>query len=447
VAILSVEAVRKRAGPEVYGAAKAAGLLTVAGLATGLSNLIFNVVAARASGAERYGGIGTLLALISVASYLGIATTYAVARRTAIHELDPRFILRGAARTMVPWFACLLPVLIAIGPISDFLQLPSALPTGLAVCTVLVMLVGSLANGILVGCRRFRLVAALNIGAAVTRVLLGLVLPGIFDATDAALVATLIPIALVCVTAILLVLRIGAFERTATAMPTAAARENASRGLPRESIAGAFGAMALWAVWAAPLVGARHGLSTADSGRFAAAQVLASAVLYVVAPVTVAFFPTISKHRDSKALMIGMLLSGLLAVTGATALALFGPLFMTTVYGAQFATTRGLFLELGLSAMCVAVATFALWALRARHGRAFGVTVIAVVALALEAAAWAWWSPRAGVLAVGPSAALLVATALTLLLFAGFRRRLPTVLRRSATAQIEWVDGVTPDAG
>jgi O-antigen/teichoic acid export membrane protein len=406
--------------------------LTAAGLATGLSNLVFNIVAARASGAERYGGIGTLLSLVTVASYLGIATAYAVARRTAIHELNPRFILGRAARTMVPWFACVLPLLFASGPISDFLQLPSALPAAIAVGIVLLMLVGSLANGVLVGCRRFKLVAALNIGAAATRVLLGLSLPGIMDTTDAALVATLIPTALVCISAILLVLRIGRSERIPKTLPDAAKRDEVSRGLPRDSIAGALGAMALWAVWAAPLVGARHDLSASDSGRFAAAQVLASAVLYVVAPVTVAFFPTISKHRDASAVMVGVLLSAILALLGTAALVLLGPLTMTRLYGVQFSTTRGLLLELGLSATCVAVATFALWASRARHGRTYGVTVIAVVALALEAGAGTLFHPRAGLLAIGPSGALVVATVVGQLSVAVLRRRAPTLLGRSA---------------
>ena len=205
MSVLTARAVRERTGPEVYGAAKAAGILTVAGLATGASNLVFNIVVARASGAERYGGIGTLLSLVTVASYLAIGTGYAVARRTAIHGWNPRFVLGGSARRMVPWFVCLVPVLIAVGPISEFLHLPSRLPAVIALGTVLTMLTGSLATGVLIGCRRFRLVAGLNIGSALTRVLLGAVLPKLFDATDAALLATLIPVAIVCVGAILLV--------------------------------------------------------------------------------------------------------------------------------------------------------------------------------------------------------------------------------------------------
>src|SRR5207253_1326185 len=123
---------------------------------------------------------------------LAIGTGYAVARRTAIYETNPRFILTRSARSMGPWFLCFVPILAAVGPISDFLHLPSRLPVVLALGTVLTMLTGQLAMGVLIGCRRFQLVAALNIGTALTRVLLGLALPKFFDVTDGSLLATLL---------------------------------------------------------------------------------------------------------------------------------------------------------------------------------------------------------------------------------------------------------------
>jgi len=418
MAVLTAQAVRERAGPEVYAAAKAAGILTVAGLATGLSNLIFNVIAARASGADRYGGIGTLLALVTVASYLAIATAYAVARRTALSDLSARLVLARAAKSLVPWIACMLPVLIAIGPLTDYLHISSELPGALALSTVVVMLVGSLATGVLIGRRQFKVVAAISIGSALIRVLLGIALPKLFDVTVAALLATLLPVVVVCVTSILLVVRISASEGSIAAASETSTARDIGKGLARDSIAGAAGAMALWAVWASPLLAARHGLSSGESGRFTAAQVLAGAVLYVVAPVTMAFFPTISRHRTADTVAVGALMSAALALVGACALVVFGPVFVTTVYGAQFSTSGGLFLELGLSATSVAIGTFALWASRARYGRTSRVSVVAAIALALEGAAVGLLHPSAGLLAVTPLAALTIASTLGLLLFA-----------------------------
>ena len=153
MSILTPQAIRERAGPEVYGAAKAAGILTVAGLATGLSSLAFNVIIARASGAARYGGIGTLLSLVTVASYLAIGTAYAVARRAAAHDVNPRHVLGSSARAMLPWYLLLLPLLAAVGLIASFLRLPSSLPVVLALASILTMLISSLATGVLIGCR------------------------------------------------------------------------------------------------------------------------------------------------------------------------------------------------------------------------------------------------------------------------------------------------------
>jgi O-antigen/teichoic acid export membrane protein len=432
MAVLTAQAVRERGRPEVYAAAKAAGILTVAGLATGLSNLIFNVIAARASGAERYGGIGTLLALVTVASYLAIATAYAVARRTALTDLSARLVLARAAKSLVPWIACLLPVLIAVGPLTDFLHISSELPGVLALGTVLVMLVGSLATGVLIGRMRFKVVAAISIGSALVRVLLGIALPKLFDVTIAALLATLLPVVVVCVTSILVVVRIGASEGSAAAVSETLTTRDLGKGLARDSIAGAAGAMALWAVWAAPLLAARHGLSSGESGRFTAAQVLAGAVLYIVAPVTMAFFPTISRHRTTDTVTGGALMSGALALVGACMLVVFGPVFVTTVYGPQFSTSRGLFLELGLSATCVAIGTFALWASRARYGRTSRVTIVAATALALEGAAEVLLHPSAGMLALTPLAAMTIASMLGLLLFVAQGGSIAPTLRRLA---------------
>ncbi|TMF14486.1 MAG: hypothetical protein E6I33_09045 [Chloroflexi bacterium] len=218
-------------------------------------------------------------------------------------------------------------------------------------------------------------------------------------------------------------------------------RGDVGKGLPRDSLAGALGSMALWAVWAAPLVVARHDLATADSGRFAAAQVLASAVLFIVAPVTMAFFPTISKHRDGNAVIVGMLISASLALLGAAILALLGPVFMTHLYGAQFSTSRALFLEFGLSATSVAMATFALWATRARYGRTSRVTVIALAALALECAAGAVFHPGVGALAAAPFGALLVVTTLAVLVAAIREGGVPAVARRMIGARAASIDG------
>ena len=71
---LSTQFIRNRATPEVYNAAKAAGLLTAAGLAAGASNFGFNVIVARASGAARYGAIGTLVSLVTVGLVAALAS-------------------------------------------------------------------------------------------------------------------------------------------------------------------------------------------------------------------------------------------------------------------------------------------------------------------------------------------------------------------------------------
>ena len=407
----STQFIRKRTSPEVYDAAKAAGILTAAGLAAGVSNFGFNVIIARASGAARYGAIGTLVAIVTVAGFLALAAGYAVARRAAISDLSPRNVLVRATRSMGPWFVCLVPVLIALRPIADFLHLAGTAPVLMAVGTVAAMLAGSLASGVLLGHGHFRLIAALTLGNAIVRLLLGAALPRILEATDAALLATLIPVALVNAIAILLVLRLQRPARPSPAPPDPLIERDIGKHLSRESFGGAVGSMALWAVWVVPLVMATHDLARVESGRFAAAQVLASAILLVVAPVTTAFFPTIARHRDRNAMLVGAVATAGLALVCAAGLALLGPWLTTRIYGAGFAASRALLTEFGLSAIAVAVATFALWAARARDGRNTRVTVIAIAALAVEGVLGGLLHPSAQVLAASPVITLLAATA------------------------------------
>ncbi|TMB89107.1 MAG: hypothetical protein E6J45_10605 [Chloroflexi bacterium] len=422
---LSTQFIRNRATPEVYNAAKAAGILTAAGLASGASNFGFNVIIARASGAARYGAIGTLVSVVTVAGFLAIAAGYAVARRAATSELSPRDVLVRTTRSLGPWFLCLVPLFIVVKPIADFLHLAGVGPVLMAIGTVAAMLAGSLASGILLGHSRFRLIAALTVGNAFVRLLLGAVLPRILEATDAALLATLIPVALVNALSVLLVMRLPLPARPISAPISASSDDAVGKQLPRESLAGAIGSMALWAVWVAPLVIATHGLARVESGRFAAAQVLASAILLIVAPVTTAFFPTIARHRDRSAALVGVVATAVLAMVCAAALALIGPVFMSRIYGPGFAAPRALLTEFGLSALAVAVATFALWAARARDGRHLRVTVIAIAALALEGVAGGLLHPSADVLAAAPVLTLLAATAASYLIDAlrGARNR------------------------
>jgi len=416
------------ADPEIASAAKAAGILTGAGLLTGASNFAFNVIIARASGAERYGAIGTLVSLITVAGFLAIGAGYAVARRAAITELPSRQVFVVAIRSTGPWFLVLVPLVALVKPIADFLHLSGVGPVLMAFATVAAMLAGSLASGVLLGRGRFRLIAGLTIGNALLRLLLGALLPLILPATEAALLATLGAVFAANAVAIVLVLRPA---HTATRLPRAPLDQLAARDvgvrLTGDSVAGAIGSMALWAVWTAPLVIATHSLSATRSGRFAAAQVLASAILILVAPITSAFFPTIARYRRSSAIRVGALCTAALALVCAIALALLGPMVMGRLYGPAFAASMTLFVAMGSSAIAIALATYALWAARARHGRHAEVTVIAFIALGLEGLCGGLLHPSGDLLAVLPLLTVVAAAAATrtidLLMKAGAERR------------------------
>ncbi len=390
--------------------AKAAGILTAAGLVTGLSNFAFNVVVARIGGPNRYGAIGTLLSLLTVLSFLAIAAQFAVARISAVTVTPNGVILARTLRSYAPWLAMVVPVAALVPLASQFLHVGSDAPAALAVATLVATIVAAVPTGILLGRRRFKLVAILLIANALARLLMGALLPSILDPASAALVASLLATSAQGVVAVILVLRSSSQDVSPATEQTAFTRE--SRGLRSETLAGAAGSMALWAVWSVPLFAARHALSGVDSGQFVAAQVVASSILFATAPVTAAFFPGLARRHEGSAVAAGIAAIVVLALAATAGLVAFGPFLMAHLYGAQFLPSRELLMALGLSATVVAAATFLLWAARAIQKRRAQITVIALAALVIEIPLSALLHPTSWALALAPAAALsLTATA------------------------------------
>jgi O-antigen/teichoic acid export membrane protein len=388
----------------------AAGLLSVAGLVAGVGNLLFNVVVARTGGLEAYGGLGVLLAISTVTGFLATGVQYAIARHHRAGHIAALVLLRRTTLSVWPWLVGTALLLAFTAPISHYLRMSSTAPVVLTGLLSLVTLGGALPSGILLAQKRFVLITALHVGAVMLRIGVGAVLARLMEPTTGSVLATLIPIAVVSLLTFAVVQR---ESRDHVVVPQPSL-EVTSTAVGAEGAVSALYSAALWGLWSLPMVFARHDVAASVSGRFAAAQLVASGVLFLAAPLAMAFYPAIARHRDRRVVRSGLAVTGLVAGGSVLGLAVLGPYFIDRLYGPRFDVTWDLLLSLGFSAFVVALATYGLWAARAMGRLARTAGVVFVVALAAEVGVDAAAHGSLELLALAPGLALAAALAVAL---------------------------------
>jgi len=416
MAVRAMEAPATNGASETRHAARAAGLLAATGFVTGVSNFAFNVLVARSGGVDSFGGTAALLSLVTIAGFIASGVQYAMARRAATWDGAPRHLIAASVRLMWPWAVCVLAACASVRQLAGYLGV-STTPTLLVIALFVAVLAAALPGGVLIGRRRFGLIAGLSLVGVAVRLAGGALLTRSMDATTGALLASFLPSALSVVVFLVFALRIAAMQRT---VETRSAGEM-SQGFTSESFTGALSSAALWALWVLPLVFARHLLGDTVNGRFAAAQVLASGVLFVTAPVATAFYPTVARHRQWRTVLVGAAATLGLAGTASIGMAVLGPALMAHVYGAGFAVSGRLLFELGLSAATVSLATYAVWTSRAMRHRTGPVVAAVAVAATVELLAGVALTVNVEVLAALPCISLVIGGAAAVL--AGSLRR------------------------
>ena len=419
---------------EVRQAAYAGVLLMAAGGVTGVLNLLFNVVVARGGGASAYGAIGPLLMLATVAGLLATGLQYGVARVAALTPGPAPELVRVAFRSVLPWVLPTLVLALLALPIAGFLHLSSPLPVLIVTVLGAVSVAGSAVSGLLVGLRRFRVIAGLGVGFAVLRLGLGLLIGHGAPAVEGSVLVSVVPV----LGSLLLGLAILLYSRRPLGDTDIATGEGKTDGVQRTGFVGALIAGGLWTIWGVPLLFSRHALSPVAAGDFAASQLLASGIIWVTAPLVTAFYPTIVRYRHRSPILIGAMGTLGIALVGVLILTAVGPIVMVKLYGRHFSGSRGLFLVLAVSATATATATFACWAALARR-RATQLTLAALGLSLLLELGWDGLIGHSGtVLAAGPVLALTlsvgVVAAITLIPRRRAHRSTPEVAETPAVS-------------
>ena len=389
---------------ELRQAASAGVLLVVAGGVAGILNFLFNVVVARAGGVGAYGAIGPLLMLCAVAGLLVTGVQYGVARATVLAPKPARESVRMAFRAVLPWALPTVILGLLAVPIASFLKLSSPLPVLIVTLLSATCVAGAALTGLLIGLRRFRVIAGVVIGSALLRLGLGFLVGHGRDVVTGSILASTLPL----VAGVLFYLVVLLHWPRSPDISRLAIRKVEPVELQRTGIVGALIAGAMWTIWGVPVLFARHALSPAEAGDFAASQLLAGGIIWVTAPLVTAFYPTIVRHRYKSPIAIGAIGTLGIALLGLVALTEVAPLLIHKLYGSHFSGSRVLLLVLALSATATACGTYACWAALARSRSMRPVVAFLGLALLLELG----WDGLVGhtesALAAGPLSALAV---------------------------------------
>jgi O-antigen/teichoic acid export membrane protein len=393
---------------ETRRAVRAGGLLMGAGVVAGVGNLVFNVVIARGGGAASYGVIGALLMLATIAGFLATGSLYAVAHLAAVGTPNRRGLMLPAFRGVAPWLVVSLVLVVGAVPLASYWHLASVAPVLLAAALLAVIVLGAAPTGLLVGFSRFRAVAGIGVGTTFLRLVLGAWLGRGPATVTGALVASVVPVALGALVGVVLVWRAGRALQPVESEVARGVSATAGAGLVVRGAIGALIAGGLWAAWTLPVLVARHLLDPTRAGEFAAAELLASGVIYATTPLVTAFYPTLARGGDRQAVVVGLLATASLAGLGVIGLAVVGPALMPRLYGSAFHPPASLLAGLGTSAAVITIAGFICWAAVARRRPMGSVMVWLGVGMLTDVLLCMAWAHSAIQLGFSPAIALSI---------------------------------------
>lgn len=309
------------------------------------SNFLFHVAVSRRLGPEEYGALGAVLGLLLVFGVPTMALQVAIAHEVASRRGRPGsesapVIVGPLLANAVLWGMGASGLLLVLAPpLRSFLHLPSISTAVMLALFALPCAVGIVPRAVLIGQQRFARVSAALLAGTATRLALGLVLVRQGSGVPTAVAATVLA---EVVTAVVLLPGVGGAMRGPSGAPPVGVRW-------RDATGAIVAFTGFWALTGVDTVLARHYLSAADSGLYAAAATGARAVLFLPLAVSLIQLPKFSAAAvDSPAaraalrqtlLMVGGLSVAALAVVlvapGLVVRTLFGQAFSrsTTVVG------------------------------------------------------------------------------------------------------------------
>jgi len=342
-----------------------------------LANFGFHLEVSRLLGASRYGALGAVLSVMVILSvpFTGVqlASASHVLAAGAGRLMVGRVLLQGLKLSA---FVAGLVLVLSL-PLQSYLELDSWSVLAWLALWAGAGLIGSVAQGLLLGQSRFRPIAGALLAGAGVRLVLGYWLTSLFAAPTSSMAAT--ALGQVVASALLVV------PLLPQAVPTIGERMRWSQGLmPTAALTG------LAALGGADTVLARHLLPHDQAGIYAGASIAGRIALFAPAAIATIAYPRFGLALGDRAQLKRLLRQSLLVVVAIAfstciVLAALPHLVVGILLGDQFEAAGSLLPILAVAGAALAVLNLVVYLLIAKRSRLALVGWPAAVALALSA--------------------------------------------------------------
>jgi glycosyltransferase involved in cell wall biosynthesis/O-antigen/teichoic acid export membrane protein len=311
-------------------------LVLAFGLLNG-SNYVFHVVVSRLLGPASYGSLASLLAVVLVLSVPFSVLQTVLAQRTAAlvasgREDDVPGLAAGALKGLTP-VALLLGAAVALAAPALALFLHLGVVSALLLAPyVVVSILGSVPLGVLQGQLRFGAIGALLVGGVAVRLGLGIGSVAAGAGVPGAVLATAVaPVVPLVGGVALLRVRHGIWQAARRSLDSV-------RG---DFVPAFLGLTGFWLLAEVDIALARHYLPHEVAGFYSSAGLLARALLFLPAAVSLVAFPRFVAARESgdgeaRWLRVGLLSVGVLCMTALPAVVFLRRFFVEVAFGARY---------------------------------------------------------------------------------------------------------------
>jgi len=349
-----------------------------------VSTFGFHVIVSRLLGPARYGALGAVLALTSLAGNATGAVSTAVTRTVAVRRDGAEWdAVRARRRGLIAALAALVIVAALAAPLESYLHLGSPVPVLLLAVMAAAILAGLVPRGVLMGERHFAPVAIALATGVTLKLVAGALLASSFGVSGAVAAAALGE----ALTTLLYIRALG-HRRGSTPLRVP---------LRSSSLAtGAYGGF--WLLAAADTFFARHLLTATGSGLYVAASTAGSIALFLPNNITLTAFPSLAGAAGDGDSPPGtftraFIAASALTVAAAGVLALLPSLVIAVLFGSSFRSASGILVLLAVSNGAQGMVSFLLHHQLAHHRLTCLLPWVALGALAIVANA-AHHSPR-----------------------------------------------------
>jgi O-antigen/teichoic acid export membrane protein len=321
--------------------------LAVGLLAFGMAGYIFHFYAGRKLGPEEYGVLGALLSVLYLVNililFVQLAITKAVSNfKEKKEEGKIAYLLKHGTKKYIAYGLASAIIIAAITPLLRYyLDIKTWIPFFVIALMMLFSYILSFNIGVLQGLQRFKGLATVYWGQAITKVGMGILLMGIGLGATGGMTAFALSYLVAWIISIMLVAKI-----------SRANEEKIHNNILKKSIPLLIVLGSLSLMYSVDVILVKHYLQTAEAGYYTALSTLGKVIFFASNSVSFVMFPKISETKTKKenrsTLYKSILLIILITLPITLGYALFPSLVVSILFGQSYMAIKNLLFMFGI---------------------------------------------------------------------------------------------------